>query len=269
MFILNIFSDLHEIAGRKTGFFPVRFIKALFAPSFHITAVYRFGNFCRKLLLPLNWIGLLIYLPFLIIIKLLYSTSLPISCQIGKRFVILNHKAVCIENGVVIGNNVSISTQVVIGIAELDDKKLPVIGNHVFLGAGAKILGDVKVNNHCVVGANSVVTADIQEYSMVSGIPAKVIRQFKKTNSNEPQNKPQQQNQKSANFKKRPANHNANHNNNNKKANETPSKKENSPLAKNVENSENVEKTNKPKKKKHNYNVGKIHNDSRKIINAN
>jgi serine O-acetyltransferase len=51
----------------------------------------------------------------------------------------------------------------------------PTLGNNVYLGAGAKVLGDVKVGDNVVVGANSVVLTDIPENVTVMGIPARIV----------------------------------------------------------------------------------------------
>ena len=54
-------------------------------------------------------------------------------------------------------------------------KQGPQIGRHVFLGDGAKVVGNVKVGDHAVIGVSSVVTKDIPSNATAVGIPAKVI----------------------------------------------------------------------------------------------
>ncbi|EMR14359.1 serine acetyltransferase [Methylophaga lonarensis MPL] len=51
----------------------------------------------------------------------------------------------------------------------------PVIGDHVDIGAGAKIIGNITIGEHALIGANAVVTRDVPPYAIVAGIPAKVI----------------------------------------------------------------------------------------------
>lgn len=53
--------------------------------------------------------------------------------------------------------------------------KQTTVGNHCFIGIGAKILPGVTLNDNCVVGANSVVTHDVPQNSIVAGVPAKII----------------------------------------------------------------------------------------------
>ncbi len=51
----------------------------------------------------------------------------------------------------------------------------PSIGNQCFIGAGAKIIGNVIIGDNVVIGANAVVTKDIPSGSIVGGVPARII----------------------------------------------------------------------------------------------
>lgn len=53
-----------------------------------------------------------------------------------------------------------------------------VIGDGSWLGTNVVIVGNVHIGKHCVIGANSVVTKDIPDYSVAAGIPAKVIKRY-------------------------------------------------------------------------------------------
>ncbi|WP_425117463.1 serine O-acetyltransferase [Archangium violaceum] len=55
-------------------------------------------------------------------------------------------------------------------------KDLPVIGDYVRIGAGAKILGNVRIGDFAVIGANAVVVKDVAPGAVVGGIPAREIR---------------------------------------------------------------------------------------------
>lgn len=82
---------------------------------------------------------------------------------------------VIINGGAVIGENCTIYQGVTIGMARLKGKNVPVIGNNCVLGAGSKVLGDITIGDNVMIGANAVVTKNIDSESVVAGNPAKVI----------------------------------------------------------------------------------------------
>ena len=53
--------------------------------------------------------------------------------------------------------------------------KAPIIGDNCFVGAGAVIIGDIKIGNNVTVGANAVVTKDVPDNATVGGVPAKIL----------------------------------------------------------------------------------------------
>ena len=76
-----------------------------------------------------------------------------------------------------IGCNCKILSDVTIGVSGRKGLKgAPIIGNNVFIGTGAKIIGNVIISDNVVIGANAVVTKSILEPGItVAGIPAKKI----------------------------------------------------------------------------------------------
>jgi len=91
----------------------------------------------------------------------------------GEGFVLVHSLGVVINTSVKGGRNVVIEHQVTIG-AEKGD--VPRIGDNVFIGAGAKILGGVTIGNGAKIGANAVVVEDVPAGATVVGIPAKVVK---------------------------------------------------------------------------------------------
>ena len=53
-----------------------------------------------------------------------------------------------------------------------------VVGNHVFIGARTTLLAGVTVGNNCIIAAGSVVTKDVDNGSVVGGVPARLIKTF-------------------------------------------------------------------------------------------
>lgn len=90
----------------------------------------------------------------------------------GEAFVLVHSLGVVINASVRGGRNVVIEHQVTIG-AEKGDS--PVLGDNVFVGAGAKIIGGVRVGNGAKVGANAVVVDDVPDGATVVGVPARMV----------------------------------------------------------------------------------------------
>lgn len=75
-----------------------------------------------------------------------------------------------ISQGARIGKNCTIFQQVTIGSNTLKDSRgygAPSIGENVYIGAGAKIIGNVKIGNNCRIGANCVITKDVPDNATV------------------------------------------------------------------------------------------------------
>ncbi|MGH9726699.1 MAG: serine O-acetyltransferase, partial [Candidatus Acidiferrales bacterium] len=85
-----------------------------------------------------------------------------------------NGLGVILDPRCVIGENVRIDQQVTIGI-RWDEKVAPIIGNNVRIGAGAKVLGSIKIGNNVRIGANAVVLQDIPDGATAVGVPARII----------------------------------------------------------------------------------------------
>ena len=79
-----------------------------------------------------------------------------------------------ILNACKIGNYCGFNCGVLIGQKKSTEK--PIIGDYVAFAPGAKAIGDITIGSHVVVAANAVVTKDVSEYSIVGGIPAKIIK---------------------------------------------------------------------------------------------
>lgn len=100
--------------------------------------------------------------------------------EFGRGFVLLHADGVVINRLVRGGENIYIEHQVTIGA---DRGTSPVLGNDIFIGAGAKILGPVTIGDGARIGANAVVVKDVPAYATVVGVPAKVVRQRLATDS--------------------------------------------------------------------------------------
>jgi serine O-acetyltransferase len=105
--------------------------------------------------------------------------------EFGPAFVLIHSTGVVINGKVRGGEHIYLEHQVTIGA---ERRQSPVLGNQVFIGAGAKIVGAVCVGDDCRIGANAVVVHDIPDGATAVGVPARVIR--RSGNSPPPGHKP-------------------------------------------------------------------------------
>lgn len=97
--------------------------------------------------------------------------------MIGKGLFIDHGTGVVIGETAVIGDNVTMFHGVTLGgTGKEKGKRHPTIGNHVFIGCGAKILGNVTIGDHVKIGANAVVLNDIEANTTVVGVPGMVVK---------------------------------------------------------------------------------------------
>ena len=97
--------------------------------------------------------------------------------QIGRRFFIDHGMGVVIGETAEIGDDVLLYQGVTLGgTGKEKGKRHPTIGNHVVIGTGAKVLGNIRIGDHVKIGAGSVVVHPVPDHSTVVGIPGHVVR---------------------------------------------------------------------------------------------
>jgi serine O-acetyltransferase len=112
------------------------------------------------------------------LITLVRNSNVPLSADLGKVSFGYGGIGIIIHANAKIGDYVTIGSNVTVGGRVGSSRRgraVPVIGNRVYIATGAKILGGVEIGNHCIIGANAVVTKDIPDFSVVAGVPGKVI----------------------------------------------------------------------------------------------
>lgn len=102
------------------------------------------------------------------------GADIPINTKMGQGLMIPHPNGIVIHPGVTIGSQCLIHQQVTIGVKR-GNKTPPTIAANVDIGAGAKIIGAINIGESVLIGANSVVTKDVESYAIVAGVPAKVI----------------------------------------------------------------------------------------------
>jgi len=92
-----------------------------------------------------------------------------IFCRIHSPILMAHPYGIIIHTDVEIGRRVAIMQQVTLGGKDWGVNEAPVIGDDVYIGAGAKVLGPVNVGRGAIIGANAVVTRDVPPYCTVVG----------------------------------------------------------------------------------------------------
>lgn len=111
---------------------------------------------------------------------ILHSSSIPYEASIGKNSVFAYGGIGCIiHNATRIGARCVIGSNVTIGGTQ---NGIPVIGEDVYISTGAKILGGIVIGDGAVIGANAVVLKNIPPFSVVGGVPSKIINQITVSN---------------------------------------------------------------------------------------
>jgi len=95
------------------------------------------------------------------------------NADIGPGFVILHSQGVIINTNVRAGRNLMVYHEVTLGS---EKNRSPVLGDNILIGAGAKIIGGVRIGSDVKIGANAVVTSDVPDGATVVGIPARIVK---------------------------------------------------------------------------------------------
>jgi len=159
----NIRSDLQAHGG------------AWSAQGFWALCVYRFGRW-RYGVRPviLRKCCSVIYKIAYKCIQIATGIELPCEARIGKNFVIDHFGGIVISGFAKIGDNCRIRNGVVVGLRHASEPCAPIIGNDVEIGAGAKVLGPIRIGDRVAIGANAVVIVDVPDDCVAVGVPAQV-----------------------------------------------------------------------------------------------
>ena len=106
--------------------------------------------------------------------SILTQTDIGLEATLGNRLLLPHPNGVVIHENAEIGDDCMIMQQVTVGM--IGDSEVPVIGNGVYIGAGAKIIGKLAVGDGARIGANAVVMSDVPPHCTAVGVPARIIQ---------------------------------------------------------------------------------------------
>lgn len=142
-------------------------MRSLFLEGAGATMALRMGEMLRRSVL-FRWLGHLVF------------ASLRRSCHIvvgrgatfGPGLVLLHPHGIFIHTTVRAGANLILQNDITLGG---EDDKGPVLGDNVFVGVGARIIGPVTIGNRCRIGANAVVMSSVPDGHVAVGNPARMM----------------------------------------------------------------------------------------------
>lgn len=143
------------------------------AQGFWVMIVYRFGRW-RYGVRPtlVRKLCSLLYEILFKFVQIVTGIELPCEAIVGRNFVIDHFGGIIVSGYARFGDNCQIRNGVVVGLRRIEEPYAPVIGNNVDIGAGAKLLGRIKIGDNSIIGANAVVLDDVPENSIATGVPA-------------------------------------------------------------------------------------------------
>jgi serine O-acetyltransferase len=168
-------SDLHRKQSHYllTGSFVEKYIMTTLQLGTLAVFVYRFAAWVHTRPWPLRLPLTLLAVPAQVLSQSLTGIRLPAALPIGPGFIIHNFSSIHIDAAAV-GENFTVNQGVSVG-PDWTRQGRPVLGNNVFLGSGAKVLGAITLGDNVVVAANALVIRSVPDNCTVAGVPARVI----------------------------------------------------------------------------------------------
>ena len=148
------------------------------SPAVWAIVVYRIGRAielwrCPKVVKAPPWF---LYRIAKLGIEITANIHLPAKADIGPGLYIGHFGPVFVSTQAKIGEMCNISQGVTLGVAGRGENRgAPTLGDRVYVGGGAKIIGRIHIGSDVAIGANAVVTKDVPDKAVVVGIPARII----------------------------------------------------------------------------------------------
>ena len=153
----NLKQDTRKLRGFKSKSFPWYVLESLlFENGYQAIVLYRIAHWFKKHRVP--FLG-----PFFARLSLfLTGVDIAAGAEIGPGLIISHGTGLVIGDRVRIGRDATLLHQVTIGAPSLRGRSdMPRLGDNVFVGAGARIIGDIEIGDGAKIAVNSVVTESI------------------------------------------------------------------------------------------------------------
>ena len=146
-------------------------------PAVWSIACYRFGHWVYVgrppaiLRLPLKLVSYLFTMFCIVFMEM----DIDPQADIGGGLYIGHIGGVHINPGAVLGRNCDLTHRITIGSSAMGRQGVPVIGDNVYIGTGATLVGKIRIGNGAKIAANSLVITNVPEGATVMGVPGRII----------------------------------------------------------------------------------------------
>jgi serine O-acetyltransferase len=149
-----------------------------------VMLVYRFGRWRYGIEnRVLRWPFSFLYKLLKVLSQIMTGIDLPCEVRLGRRFLIEHFGGIIISGDAVFGDDCVVRNGVTVGLRHRGVRGAPVIGDRVDIGAGAKVLGPIRIGNDVAIGANAVVIRDVPDGCLAVGVPARIISRGEATST--------------------------------------------------------------------------------------
>ena len=151
--------------------------RMFWAPGFQAVATYRLGVWCdsirsRFIRFPVRLLHRLLY----VFVRNFYGIELPVHTRVGRRLRIVHQHGIVIHPHAVIGDDCILRQGVSIGALRAGQgSEPPVLGDRVEVGAGAILIGPIRIGDDAVIGPNAVVMTHVPAGAMVVSPQARIM----------------------------------------------------------------------------------------------
>lgn len=168
----DLLEDLRRYPGKGCS----RVRLAAQSQGFWAVAAYRAGRQIHRLPALVRVPVLAAFKPVALVIECATGIQLPPAARIGPGLYIGHFGGVIVSSRAVLGRRCNLSQGVTIGEGGRGERQgVPVLGDRIYVGPGAKIFGAVHIGDDAAIGANAVVNVDVPAGVTVAGVPARVV----------------------------------------------------------------------------------------------
>jgi serine O-acetyltransferase len=157
--------------------------RLLLDPAVWALSIYRLGNwlYTEKPFILLRIPLKIVYFFAYMFSELVMEMCLDPQATIGGGLYMAHIGGIHINPQAVIGSNCDIAHRVTIGASAMGRQGSPTIGNNVYIGTGAALVGKIKIGNGAKVAANTLVITNVPDGATVMGVPGRIVMRPPKT----------------------------------------------------------------------------------------